>query len=172
VVTGAMLSYAFSNSAAPHSVILVNYVIVWFFLYIESRRFRYYWHLRKRTRLLEKNLLTPLFLGKRVKQSQNKWKEQLAESFNSHTIDMSRLDSVAWRLRRNYFVILPLIFFSWLAKVQFFPHMATSLSEYFYNAKVWIIPGIAVFLIFLTSIIGAIALAFYVPYSEHESDMP
>ena len=36
VVTGAILTFSFTNPVTPHSVILVNYLIVWFFLYIEK----------------------------------------------------------------------------------------------------------------------------------------
>lgn len=171
VVTAAILSFAFSNENIPHSVILVNYVLVLFFLYIESRRFRYYWQLRQRTRLLEKNLLSGIFGEKKSKDSDS-WKEKLVESFHSHDVGMPRWESIGWRIRRNYFLILPLIFVSWLAKVQTYPFSAKNFSEYIFHAKVWIFPGVFVFTVFLLSILIALILAFYVPYSGHSSDLP
>jgi len=171
VVTAAILSFAFSNENIPHSVILVNYALVLFFLYIEARRFRYYWQLRQRTRLLEKHLFSGIFGGKEKKEKSD-WKEKLVASFHSHDVGMSRMDSIGWRLRRNYFLILPMIFISWLAKVQSYPYPASDFSEYILHAKVWIFPGILVFTLFLLSIVAAFVLALYVPYSEHHSDLP
>src|SRR3990170_7377382 len=153
VVTGAIVSFAFTNELTPHSVILVNYLLVWFFLYIEARRFRYYWLLRERTRIIEKQLLTQIFLGKSGKLDTNKWKEKLAKSFQNLSVPMSRMESIAWRFRRNYFFLFPLIFVSWLAKVQLNPYPATNLAEFFYNANMWIFPGMLVFIAFLGSIL-------------------
>ena len=171
VVTAAILSFAFSNENIPHSVILVNYVLVLFFLYIESRRFRYYWQLRQRTRLIEKNLLSGIFGGKEGKEPID-WKEKLVASFHSHDVGMSRFESIGWRIRRNYFLILRMIFISWIAKVGSYPYRAANIIEFLYNAKVWIFPGVIVLSVFLFSVIAALALALYVPYSEHSSDLP
>ena len=172
VVTGAIVSFSFTNSLTPHSVILVNYLLVWFFLYIEARRFRYYWLLRERTRIIEKQLLTQIFLGKSGKLDSNKWKEKLAKSFQNLSIPMSRLESIAWRFRRNYFFLFPLIFVSWLAKVQLNPYPAETLAEFFGNAQVWFIPGSFVFLVFLGSILAVIFIAFYIPHKSRHSDLP
>lgn len=172
VVTAALLSFVFSNERVPHSVILVNYLLVWFFLYIESRRFRYYWLLRGRTRIIEKQLLTQIFLGKTKKGDENKWKEKLAASFKNLSVPMSRVESIAWRLRRNYLLILPLIFASWLAKVQYYPTKVTSFWMFLNNATVWFIPGAFVLIFFLFSLIVAFIIAFYIPSHSNHSDLP
>jgi len=172
VVTGAIVSFSFTNSATPHSVILVNYLLVWFFLYIEARRFRYYWLLRERTRIIEKQLLTQIFLGKSGKQDANKWKEKLAKSFQNLSVPMSRMESIAWRFRRNYFFLFPLIFISWMAKVQLNPNPAQTLAEFLNNARVWFIPGYLIFVIFLASILTSIFAALYIPQQTRHSDLP
>src|ERR1051325_3814284 len=42
LTAGATLSFAFSSNANPHFVILINTVLVGFFLFMEARRYRYY----------------------------------------------------------------------------------------------------------------------------------
>src|SRR5687768_13018721 len=42
LTTGATLSFAFSLPTNPHFVILINTVLVGFFLFMEARRYRYY----------------------------------------------------------------------------------------------------------------------------------
>ena len=173
VVTAAILSFAFTNENAPHSIILVDYFMVWFFLYIESRRFRYYWHLRSRTRTIEKELLSQIFLGKKSSNNdKNRWKEKLAESFKNESISMSRIESIAWRFRRNYFFIIPLVFASWIAKVTSYPYPIHTSEEFFYHARVWFIPGEVVFSVILVSILLATFIALYIPSKRAHADLP
>jgi len=172
VVTAAMLSFVFSNPSAPHSIILINYIFVWFFLYVESRRFRYYSLLRERTRIIEKQLLSQIILGKTGKLNVNKWRERLASSFMNLKVPMSRMESVAWRLRRNYLIIFPVIFLSWLGRIQSYPVPALSAGRLFLNARVWFVPGEVVFYLFMVSVIIAIILAFYIPIKSRHSDLP
>ena len=53
VATGATLSIAFSQSNVHHSVILLNTLLVLWFLFIEARRYRYYELWSYRVRLTE-----------------------------------------------------------------------------------------------------------------------
>ena len=172
VVTAAMLTFAFSDEMVPHTVILVNYFLVWFLLYIEARRFRYYWLLRGRTRLIEKRLLSQVFSGKKKEADKDKWKEKLAGSFLSQKISMSRLESVAWRLRRSYFFLIPLIFLCWIVKTSSYPYPAGTLQDFFFNARLWFVPGFLVFFLLLLSILAAALIAFYIPRKRIHADLP
>src|ERR1044071_7771083 len=53
LTTGATLSFAFSSPTNPHFVILINTVLVGFFLFMEARRYRYYEIWSSRVRLVE-----------------------------------------------------------------------------------------------------------------------
>lgn len=172
VVTGAILTFAFTNEITPPSIILVNYFIVWFFLYIESRRFRYYWLLRERTRAIEKQLLTNIFLGKSKKINKRTWKQIIADSFRSQKVSMSKLESIAWRFRRNYFFLLPLIFISWIARVSSFPYPVHTAWEFFENAGIWFFPGLFVFIILIMSIFIIGFISFYIPGKRIHADTP
>lgn len=173
VVTAAILSLIFSEPTVPHTVILINYLIVWFFLYIESRRFRYYSILRKRTRALEKHLLAPIFNGSNVSPKMNAtWRDKLAKSLAKPEIPISKLEALSWRLRRNYLLIFPVLFVTWLAKIQNSPVHAESLEQLFTNAKLWIIPGEIVFIAFFASIAATMGLAVYISRKSEHDDLP
>ena len=86
VVTAAMLSFVFSNPQAQPSIILIDYLLVWFFLYIESRRYRYYSLLRERTRIIEKQILPQIFLGKAKKLNKSYYYSATHYCLKCHTI--------------------------------------------------------------------------------------
>ena len=170
VSTAAFLSFAFSNEHIPHSVILINYLLVWYFLYIESRRFRYYSLLKERTRQIEQYLLSDVFTGKIPPQ--HVWAKKIIDSFKKPRVKMSRLESIAWRLRRSYIFMFLLLFMAWLAKIQTFPTPAYNINDLLSNAKLWVIPGQVVLISFLTIVATTILLAFYLPQKSSEDDLP
>ncbi|MGH9902941.1 MAG: DUF2270 domain-containing protein, partial [Pyrinomonadaceae bacterium] len=53
LTAGATLSFAFSAPANPHFVIIINSILVAFFLFMEARRYRYYEIWSSRVRVLE-----------------------------------------------------------------------------------------------------------------------
>ena len=122
--------------------------------------------------IIEKQILPQIFLGKAKKLNESRWRERLVKSFTDMKVPMGRLESVAWRLRRNYLIIFPLIFISWLVKIQSFPVPAQTLDKFFLNARIWLIPGEIVFYFFLVSVILAIVLSFYLPIRSRHSDLP
>lgn len=173
VVTAAILSFAFTQESVPHTVILINFVMVWFFLYVESRRFRYFSLLRERTRLLEHNLLGPIFSGEQINLTKiAPWKQELIKSLRQPEVKMSRLESIAWRLRRNYLMLFPVLFLAWLTKLQLLPIHGKNIFEIFNSAQVWFIPGWLVFGLFLMSEIITLTIAFYIPQTSHDDDLP
>ncbi len=173
VTTGAILSFAFTNESAPHALILMNFVIVWFFLYIEARRFRYYSVLKERTRLIENHLLSPIINGSQIDtHSSLEWAHTLSESLTSPKVTMSRLDSIAWRFRRNYSVIFLLILTSWIAKVTFLDSETQTLSQFFISARLWFIPGEVTTWVFFLLLTLTFVLGLYIPQASKEDDLP
>ncbi|MFZ5535668.1 MAG: DUF2270 domain-containing protein [Patescibacteria group bacterium] len=163
VVTGVILSFAFGEGDAPHTVIILNYLIAQFFLYIEARRYRYYTMLRSRTRLMEEHLLAPILSGTEKQQTED-WAKQLAQTLARPKVSMSKIESFAWRLRRQYMVLLGIIFIAWVARIFMHPTPVTTLEAAIAQANVWVIPGVIVFGIFVGSLLWCMALAYiYVP---------
>lgn len=172
VVTAAILSFVFSNNEVNHAVLIINYIIVWFFLYIESRRFRYYAILRERTKILEQKILSPLFSSETKRYDSDKWLNELAKSLESPKVPMSRIESVSWRLRRNYIFIFPLLFVFWLFRVSSYPEETFNLIEVLGKADIAFIPGIIVFSFMIASLVFAIITAFYISRKYGRDDLP
>lgn len=128
VVTGATLSIAFSQPEMHHGIIILNTLLVTWFLYMEARRYRYYELWSYRVRLMETDfysaMLVPPF------HPSPEWAESLAESLLSPSFPISMWEAFGRRLRRNYLWIFLILYVSWAAKIWLFPQPALSTSEF------------------------------------------
>jgi len=139
VATGATLSIAFSQSNVHHGIILLNTLLVFWFLFIEARRYRYYELWSYRVRLMETDfyaaMLVPPF------HPSPDWAENLAESLLTPSFPISIWEAFGRRLRRNYYWIFLILFASWVAKIWLFPTPPASLEEFISRAAVGPISG-------------------------------
>ncbi|MEO8355697.1 MAG: DUF2270 domain-containing protein [Chloroflexota bacterium] len=139
VVTGATLSIAFSQSEIHHGIIILNTLLVTWFLFIEARRYRYYELWSYRVRLMETDfyaaMLVPPF------HPSPEWAESLAENLLSPRFPISMLEAFGRRLRRNYFWILMILYASWVAKIWLFPDPALSFEEFLTRAAIGPLSG-------------------------------
>jgi len=173
VTTAGILSFVFSAENISHVMILINYILVIFLLFIEARRFRYYSILKKRTRLIEEHILAPMFLGDTFfKEINGKWLKKLGEYLIKPIIPISRRESIAWRLRRNYMFILPFIFSAWLVKLSMTSVNTTSMMNVIQQGYIWHIPGEVVCVFFLASIFIFLGIAIYIPEHSSSDDLP
>ncbi|MDP1714306.1 MAG: DUF2270 domain-containing protein [Anaerolineales bacterium] len=139
VSTGATLSIAFSQPASHHGVIILNILLVTWFLFIEARRYRYYELWSYRVRLMETDffaaMLVPPF------HPSPEWAESLAENLLSPNFPISMLEAFGRRLRRNYLSIYFILGASWLAKGWLFPAPPANMAEWVFRGAVGTIPG-------------------------------
>ena len=139
IATGAALSIAFSQPAVHHGVIILNTLLVTWFLFIEARRYRYYELWSYRIRLMETDfyaaMLVPPF------QPSPEWAESLAESLLSPSFPISMWEAFGRRLRRNYLWILIILGASWVGKIYLFPQPASNLAEFLSRSAIGPIPG-------------------------------
>ncbi len=137
--TGAVLSIAFSQPNSHHSVIILNMLLVTWFLLTESRRYRYYELWSYRIRLMETDfyaaMLVPPF------HPSPEWAESLAENLLSPSFPISNWEAFGRRLRRNYLFIYMVLGVSWLAKNWLFPIPPADMEEYVTRAAIGSIPG-------------------------------
>jgi len=110
VATGATLSISFSQPNVHHGVIILNTLLVTWFLFIEARRYRYYELWSYRVRLMETDffaaMLVPPF------HPSPEWAESLAENLLSPSFPISMWEAFGRRLRRNYlWIFLPRCWF-------------------------------------------------------------
>ncbi len=139
VSSGATLSVAFSQPDIHHGIIILNTLLVLWFLFIEARRYRYYELWSYRVRLMETDfyaaMLVPPF------HPSPEWAESLAENLLSPKFPISIWEAFGRRLRRNYAWIFLMLYASWVAKIWLFPQPAISLNEFIQRSAVGPISG-------------------------------
>lgn len=139
VATGATLTIAFSRSDVHHGIIILNTLLVLWFLVIEARRYRYYELWSYRVRLMETDfyaaMLVPPF------HPSPEWAESLAENLLSPSFPISFWEAFGRRLRRNYFWILIILYASWAAKIWLYPQPVIVLDEFIQRSAVGPVPG-------------------------------
>ncbi len=150
VSTGATLSVAFSQPDIHHGIIILNTLLVIWFLFIETRRYRYYELWSYRVRLMETDfyaaMLVPPF------HPSPEWAESLAENLLAPRFPISIWEAFGRRLRRNYAWIFLILYAAWVAKIWLFPEGATGLEEFVQRSAVGPISG---------EIMIALGLGFY-----------
>lgn len=139
VSTGATLSIAFSQPEIHHAIIILNTLLVLWFLLIETRRYRYYELWSYRVRLMETDfyaaMLVPPF------HPSPEWAESLAENLLSPSFPISIWEAFGRRLRRNYIWIFILLYAAWVAKIGLFPQPVANLEAFIQRSAVGPISG-------------------------------
>lgn len=140
VATGATLSVSFSQPNVHHGVIILNTLLITWFLFMEARRYRYYELWSYRVRLMETDfyaaMLVPPF------HPSPEWAESLAENLLAPKFPVSLWEAFGRRLRRNYLWIYVILFASWIGKSYLFPEPVASFDEFIVRGAVGPIPGI------------------------------
>lgn len=145
VTTAAALSLAFSSATNEHALIIIDTLLVLLFLFIEARRYRYYELFSYRVRLMENSyfaaMITPPFHPS--SESAGRLLEHLREPF----FNISLLEALGRRYRRNYAPIFLILAVAWVFKVLIHPVPATNLQMYFQHASIGPLSGFWVILI-------------------------
>ncbi|HLO33925.1 MAG TPA: DUF2270 domain-containing protein [Anaerolineales bacterium] len=142
VATGATLSISFSQPNVHHGVIILNTLLVTWFLFIEARRYRYYELWSYRVRLMETDffaaMLVPPF------HPSPEWSESLAENLLSPSFPISMWEAFGRRLRRNYLWIYLILFVSWIGKSYLFPQPALNVQEFIQRGAIGPVHGLVI----------------------------
>jgi uncharacterized membrane protein len=159
VATGATLSIAFSQPDVHHGIIILNTLLVMWFLFIEARRYRYYELWSYRVRLMETDfyaaMLVPPF------HPSPDWAESLAENLLAPSFPISIWEAFGRRLRRNYFWIFILLAIAWVAKIWLFPVASADWAEFVRRASIGTLTGDIVIIIGIVylALLSVVALA-------------
>lgn len=140
VTEAAALTFAFGSPKNPHFILLLVLVLLFAFLNIEARRYRYYELWYRRSRLIEINyfaaLLSPAYLP-----SAN-WETQLEEDLLHPAFRTAWWEAIAHRFRRNYLWIITLLLASWIIKLNVHPTPTTQIEVMITRAAIGrLIPG-------------------------------
>jgi len=160
VTTGATLSFAFSLPTNPHFVILINTVLVGFFLFMEARRYRYYEIWSGRVRLLETGFFMQM-LSPDTSGDDNKWAQLLVADLQEPRFNVSEAEALGRRLRRNYLWMFMLLAASWNLKVYMHPYTSPDFADFLRKADIGIVPGEVVFMVGVFFNVGLLLFAYF-----------
>lgn len=128
LTTGATLSFAFSSAKNTHVMILINSLLIMFFLYIEARRYMFYDLWRSRVRLMETEFFAEMLTPTSTGEADN-WRQLLANDLLHPRFSITLWQALGRRLRRNYIWIFAVLLVSWVVKVVVHPETPHSIGE-------------------------------------------
>jgi len=134
-------------------------VLIFLFLMIEARRYRYFNVWRARCRWIENNFYAPL-LDPNEAASSN-WRSVLAADYRRPTYHVSFKVALGRRIRRNYLWIVTIQACAFVGKLLVHPTSLNSFEEFFDRANVGPIPGEIVLAIGALYVISLAALAIW-----------
>ncbi len=162
LTTGATLSFAFSSPANTPVMILLNSLLIMFFLFIEARRYRFYDLWRTRVRVMETEFFADMLAPQPdTDDGKEHWRELLAKDLMEPHFNISLWDAMGRRLRRNYMWIFVLLALSWVVKVGIHPTVAMTFDEFYARAAVGPLPSWFMLVFGALFNAGLIFLAFF-----------
>ncbi|MBO9456280.1 DUF2270 domain-containing protein [Paracoccus sp. R12_1] len=159
VTLGVALSIAYSSpQASPLPLVLVG-ILIFFFLMLEARRYRYFNVWRARCRWMELHFLAPMLTEGDLHLEEG-WQNRLAEDYRHPTYHVSFWTAVGRRIRRNYFWILLIQTIAYLGKLMVHPVPLESVGQFLERASIGPLPGWMVLGVgaFYCTALGTIAL--------------
>jgi uncharacterized membrane protein len=145
LTTGASLSFAFSLPTNPHFVILINTMLVGFFLFMEARRYRYYEIWSGRVRVLETGYFMQLLTPDAA--ADDTWIKLLLADLRAPRFNISEAEALGRRLRRNYLWMFMLLAACWNLKVYMHPYTSPDFDDFLRKAAIGVVPGEVVFMV-------------------------
>lgn len=139
ITSAAMLSFVFGAPGISPTVLIINTLLVLFFLFIEARRYRYYELWASRVRILETNFLAGLLSPPFVPQAG--WADQLTESLRRPRFPITLGEAFGRRFRRNYAPLFLVLALSYLIKLFIHPEMTASVPVALARAAIGPLPG-------------------------------
>jgi uncharacterized membrane protein len=142
VTTAAALSLSFSDPNNQPAILIIDTLLIVLFLFIEARRYRYYELFASRVRLLETSyfagLLTYPFDPPKASA------ERLVESLRQPAFNISLLEALGRRYRRNYAPIFIILSLSYVLKLIIHPWTMTSAEQFVSRAAIGPVPGLLI----------------------------
>lgn len=165
--SAGMITFAFGTAASPHFVLLLALAFQGVFLLMESRRYQIFDLWRRRFRTLNQHFIAP------VLREQAEMTEPTNVPFVNLAVDLGRtvphlglLDSIGYRIRRNYGYLFLVTLVAWLLRLQTHPEAATSLGELVERARVGALPGPLVLGLVAAATVAGVLLALRAPSEQ------
>jgi uncharacterized membrane protein len=166
--TAGMVTFSFSTTDTPHFVLLLTVAFNLMFLLMESRRYQVFDLWRRRFRLLNQYMITPI-----LTPGTGPDRAEAEEALGRLSVDLGRTvphltiwEAVGYRIRRNYMYVILVTLLAWLLKLEVHPHTAPTMGDLVARAAVGGIPGDLVFLMVGAMLAGTLLLAMRAPSEQ------
>jgi uncharacterized membrane protein len=140
LTTLTTLSFAFSSVKNTHVMILINSLLIFYFMYIEARRYMFYDLWRSRVRLMETEFFAEMLTPEREDELEN-WRQLLANDLLHPRFSITLWEALSRRLRRNYVWLFGVLVIAWMVKIVIHPATPGSLRELYDRAAIGPIPA-------------------------------
>ena len=122
------ISFSLSDPTHHHAVLLLNIALIFIFLFIEGRRYRYFELWSYRIRLLETDFFAAMLVPPFHPSAD--WAETLADSLLRPKFPISMWEATGRRFRRNYLAIFLALVLVWMFKNYTQPTPTLSWTEF------------------------------------------
>ena len=120
ISTMALLSFTFGNPIHSHGSVLIDIFLVFHFLIIEARRYRFFDVWRNRVRMIEENFYGPL-LTRELHSPEGEWGNLVAGDLLHPRFKITYLQAIRARLVRNYALLFGILLLAWVTKLTLHP---------------------------------------------------
>ncbi len=111
-----LVTFSFRETENSHVAMVAGMVLVFTYLHIEARRFRFFDLWRGRVHMLEENFFGPI-LRRDLHSPVSNWGRLVAEDLLHPRFKITYHQSLRARFLRNYFVLFILLFLAWAVEV-------------------------------------------------------
>jgi uncharacterized membrane protein len=136
--TAAVISFGFASATSPHVILVVGIWMVFSFMILEARRYRYYDLWNRRVRLIEDGYWAPRLRHEPLDPDAMR---ELAVELSRPQLQLSLFSAISTRLNRAYGPIFIVLLLSWFVKVYSHPRPPDSFGEFVQRAHVGPVPG-------------------------------
>ena len=113
-----LVSYTMAESERSQIVLVVGMLLVFMFLVIEARRFRFFDVWRSRVRMLEQNFIGPVLRRNQVSPVPD-WGNKVAADLLRPRYKLGWHQALCIRLTKNYWPMFALLLACWIIKLEY-----------------------------------------------------
>lgn len=140
VTLGLALSITFASpEASPLPLLLVG-ILIFLFMVLEARRYRYFNVWRARARYMETHFYAPM-LDDGDLHTEDNWQKVLAKDYWRPEYHIGFLTAMGRRIRRNYLWILTIQMLAYAGKLMVHPPPVNSFDEFISRADIGPVNG-------------------------------
>ena len=120
LLTVGLTTFTLGSREIPHYTLLLGLALIGISLVIEGRRYRHLYHSKYRLYLMEVGYFAEV-LEPSTESPTNAWRRLLAQDLRRARFEISWVEAIRVRLRRNYLMLFYFITAVWLAKLFIHP---------------------------------------------------